>query len=158
MSFSTEVMVDANGGRICFFFLLKWMLWLWESVLCTIWKKVCLEFWFCFNLCCYDSLICQHWCKHWAVFSVLWKESFWGPKRKRSLLLNAVFFSLLQIFRTDQHAGEFVITFPRAYHAGFNNGYNFAEAVNFCPSDWVRLETLLFSYSNKQTKEQRNES
>ena len=58
-----------------------------------------------------------------------------------------------QIFRTDQHAGEFVITFPRAYHAGFNNGYNFAEAVNFCPSDWVSLGTLLFSYSNKQTKD-----
>ncbi|XP_060607947.1 lysine-specific demethylase 5A-like isoform X1 [Ruditapes philippinarum] len=45
----------------------------------------------------------------------------------------------VKICRTNQHAGEFVITFPRAYHAGFNQGYNFAEAVNFCPSDWLPM-------------------
>ncbi|KAL5014006.1 hypothetical protein ScPMuIL_008276 [Solemya velum] len=46
------------------------------------------------------------------------------------------------IVRTDQHAGEFIITFPRAYHAGFNQGYNFAEAVNFCPADWLPMGRL----------------
>ncbi|UYV65125.1 KDM5A [Cordylochernes scorpioides] len=55
----------------------------------------------------------------------------------------------VQIFRTDQQAGEFVVTFPRAYHAGFNQGYNFAEAVNFATSNWLPLGRLCIkNYSN----------
>ncbi|WWC59996.1 uncharacterized protein I303_102559 [Kwoniella dejecticola CBS 10117] len=35
--------------------------------------------------------------------------------------------------------GEFVITYPRGYHAGFNMGFNCAESVNFALDSWVEL-------------------
>ncbi|KAI6660856.1 hypothetical protein LOD99_13580 [Oopsacas minuta] len=41
-----------------------------------------------------------------------------------SLLLE----SGVPVFRADQREREFMVTFPRAYHAGFNQGFNFAEA------------------------------
>lgn len=42
----------------------------------------------------------------------------------------------VRVYALDQRAGQLVITFPQAYHAGFNHGFNFNEAVNFAPCNW----------------------
>ncbi|KAF9334904.1 hypothetical protein BG006_001254 [Podila minutissima] len=45
----------------------------------------------------------------------------------------------VKVLALDQRPGQFVVTFPQAYHAGFNHGFNFAEAVNFAPPDWCQF-------------------
>ncbi|KAJ2744556.1 hypothetical protein GGI20_002873 [Coemansia sp. BCRC 34301] len=46
----------------------------------------------------------------------------------------------VDVVSCDQRAGEFVVTFPQSYHAGFNQGFNFNEAVNFATSDWMPFD------------------
>jgi hypothetical protein len=41
------------------------------------------------------------------------------------------------VCRARQAPGEFIVTFPRAYHGGFNMGYNVAESCNFALTDWI---------------------
>ncbi|XP_030457322.1 lysine-specific demethylase JMJ13 isoform X2 [Syzygium oleosum] len=46
------------------------------------------------------------------------------------------------VFKAVQKPGEFVVTFPRAYHAGFSHGFNCGEAVNFALGDWFPLGAI----------------
>ncbi|NWZ31120.1 KDM4C demethylase, partial [Asarcornis scutulata] len=39
--------------------------------------------------------------------------------------------------KVTQEAGEFIITFPYGYHAGFNHGFNCAESTNFATIRWI---------------------
>ncbi|XP_062026657.1 lysine-specific demethylase JMJ13 isoform X1 [Rosa rugosa] len=46
------------------------------------------------------------------------------------------------VYKAVQKPGEFVVTFPRAYHAGFSHGFNCGEAVNFAIGDWFPLGAI----------------
>ncbi|KAF3519651.1 hypothetical protein DY000_02058972 [Brassica cretica] len=42
----------------------------------------------------------------------------------------------MPVYKAVQRPGEFIVTFPMAYHAGFSHGFNCGEAVNFAMGDW----------------------
>lgn len=39
--------------------------------------------------------------------------------------------------KITQEAGEFMVTFPFGYHAGYNHGFNCAESTNFATERWI---------------------
>lgn len=43
----------------------------------------------------------------------------------------------ISIYTGVQREGEIMITFPGAYHCGFNHGFNCAESVNFAIESWI---------------------
>lgn len=53
----------------------------------------------------------------------------------------------------EQNANEIVVTYPRVYHAGFNSGFNFNEAVNFTIAKWLEFGEQLIADYRKIKKE-----
>jgi histone demethylase JARID1 len=57
----------------------------------------------------------------------------------------------IPVYKAYQSAGEVIVTFPGAFHTGFSNGYNIAEAVNLATPDWVE-----FAYKHQQLNKTEN--
>lgn len=45
----------------------------------------------------------------------------------------------IKVYKTYQNPGEYVCTFFKAYHAGFSQGFNIGEAVNFVTIDSLKV-------------------
>eukprot|EP00469_Lotharella_globosa_P012745 CAMPEP_0167773384 /NCGR_PEP_ID=MMETSP0111_2-20121227/1387_1 /TAXON_ID=91324 /ORGANISM="Lotharella globosa, Strain CCCM811" /LENGTH=669 /DNA_ID=CAMNT_0007663009 /DNA_START=3961 /DNA_END=5970 /DNA_ORIENTATION=+ len=86
-----------------------------------------------------------------SVFPTLGKNGHGLAKKTSMFCPTKLAEKGVPVYRCVQNKGEFVITFPRAYHGGFNNGINFAEAVNFADESWLR-------YGAKADKHRRNSS
>ncbi|KAL6911768.1 hypothetical protein ACP4OV_000573 [Aristida adscensionis] len=55
---------------------------------------------------------------------------------------NILLHHCVPVYRAVQRPGEFVVTFPRAYHSGFSHGFNCGEAVNFAMDEWFPLGAI----------------
>ncbi|XP_042438838.1 lysine-specific demethylase JMJ706-like [Zingiber officinale] len=64
-----------------------------------------------------------------AAFDVLLRKTTMFPP-------NILLEHNVPVYKAVQKPGEYIITFPRAYHAGFSHGFNCGEAVNFAIGDW----------------------
>ncbi|KAJ9053173.1 hypothetical protein DSO57_1026844 [Entomophthora muscae] len=45
----------------------------------------------------------------------------------------------IPVNKVVQYEGEFIITFPHGYHAGYNLDFNIAESVNFATDYWIDI-------------------
>ncbi len=82
-----------------------------------------------------DQVILMHrrlfWVQSTTTVSA-WKAAAYAPER-----LPIGHRAGVRVVHTVQEPGEFIVTFPKAYHGGFSHGWNAAEAVNFAVLDWL---------------------
>ncbi|KAJ0079418.1 hypothetical protein Patl1_23820 [Pistacia atlantica] len=71
-------------------------------------------------------------------FSPTWEDGVFRRIAEKTTMFppNILQQHSVPVYKALQMPGEFVVTFPRAYHGGFNNGFNCSEAVNFALKDW----------------------
>ena len=48
--------------------------------------------------------------------------------------------------RIVQEQGDLIVTFPGAFHFGYNTAYNIAEATNFATHEWYSMGSLKQSW------------
>jgi jumonji domain-containing protein 2 len=96
------------------------------------------KFWYCIPLS--ESPKLENFAKQYFI------EGFSKCKeflRHKTILINPYLLKQkipdLIIHKVAQYPGEFVITSGGAYHAGFNWGFNIAEAVNFAATRWLEI-------------------
>jgi len=54
----------------------------------------------------------------------------------------------IKLRKIVQKPGEFIILRAEAYHAGFNAGFNIAEAVNFALFSWISSVSTKVRFCN----------
>jgi jumonji domain-containing protein 2 len=61
-------------------------------------------------------------------------------RHKSTLISPSILYQYsIPVNKVTQEAGQFMITFPYAYHCGFNHGYNCAESTNFALERWIEF-------------------
>mmetsp|Transcript_16713 Transcript_16713/g.14628 ORF Transcript_16713/g.14628 Transcript_16713/m.14628 type:complete len:403 (+) Transcript_16713:31-1239(+) len=70
--------------------------------------------------------------------------------RHKNTLVNPVVLrnNGIKLRKMVQKPGEFIILRSKAYHSGFNSGYNIAEAVNFALFDWIKNASGKVNFCN----------
>merc|ERR1712232_633939 len=73
-------------------------------------------------------------------FPELYKQCKQFLRHKTTMISPSVLKSAnISVYTGIQREREFIITFPGAYHAGFNHGFNCAESLNFAIDPWVNF-------------------